>query len=213
MAIADAEGIDAVSMRRVAADLGAGTMTLYHYVKSKSELEALMDDLILSEMLVDSSALTTGWRDALTAIAHQTRDTLIRHPWAVYGMGGGGMSPNALRHFEQSLAAVDGTGLPGTAKVELIELIDDFVCGFVAKTDIEPGAESLSDETMRAIAGYLDTQLDTGHFPQVAKLLGGADRAGALRRLFGGMSTPDERFARGLGQLLDGVAVAVDRGI
>ena len=62
IAVADAEGIDAVSMRRVAAELGLGTMTLYHYVRGKDELLDLMSDAILGGQLVDEAELPTGWR-------------------------------------------------------------------------------------------------------------------------------------------------------
>src|SRR4030095_7141009 len=63
--IADAEGVDAVTMRRVAAELGAGTMTLYHYVRNKRELTALMDDAIMGELLVPEDELAEGWREGL----------------------------------------------------------------------------------------------------------------------------------------------------
>src|SRR5262249_21982259 len=65
LAIADAEGMEAVSMRRVAADLGAGTMTLYHYVRTKDELIALMDDAIVGEVLLPDDELPRGWRAAM----------------------------------------------------------------------------------------------------------------------------------------------------
>ena len=67
-------------MRRLAAELGAGTMTLYHYVHSKDDLIALMEDAIMGELLVPDGQLPTDWRQALTAIAHRTRATFRRHP-------------------------------------------------------------------------------------------------------------------------------------
>src|SRR4029453_10963234 len=82
LAIADAEGIQAVTMRRLAAELGAGTMTLYHYVRSKDDLVALMEDAIMGELLVPDDQLPTDWRQALTAIAPRTRATFPRHPRA-----------------------------------------------------------------------------------------------------------------------------------
>ena len=73
LAVADSEGIDAVSMRRVAQELGAGTMTLYHYVRTKSDLLDLMDDSIMAEVLVPDDELSSNWREALTAIAKRSQ--------------------------------------------------------------------------------------------------------------------------------------------
>src|SRR6185436_15098966 len=73
LAIADAEGFEAVSMRRVASELGAGTMTLYHYVRNKDELIELMDDAMMSELIVPDDEMPSDWREALTAIARRSR--------------------------------------------------------------------------------------------------------------------------------------------
>src|SRR5690242_11749769 len=83
LAIADTEGFAAVSMRRIAGELGAGTMTLYYYVRTKDELIALMDDAIMAEVLIPTEAFPTHWYDALTAIALRTWDVLVRHPWVL----------------------------------------------------------------------------------------------------------------------------------
>src|SRR5919106_1174181 len=72
IAIADAEGYEAVSMRRIAAELGAGTMTLYHYVQNKDELVALIADTIMSEIVVPDDELPDGWREGMAEIARRT---------------------------------------------------------------------------------------------------------------------------------------------
>jgi AcrR family transcriptional regulator len=138
MAIADTEGVQAVTMRRLAAELG--TMTLYHYVGSKTDLIALMEDAIMGELLVPDDQQPSDWRQALTAIASRTRDSFRRHPWALTGMRDTGLSPHALPHFEQSLAAVAvaGTGLDPAARLELIASVDDYVAGFVLKATWSP---------------------------------------------------------------------------
>jgi len=215
LAIADADGIEAVTMRRVAAELDAGTMTLYHYVKSKAELIALMHDAIMAEQLVPEGELPGDWRQALTAIAHRTRAMFRRHPWAASGLeagggGGGAAGPHALRHFEQSLAAVATTGLPAEDRLDLIAMIDDYVAGFVLKTDLEPGLEDVPPEAAPAVAEYLDQHLGTGEYPHIEALLGDGDRWTALARLAAAYPA-DERFERGLARLLDGVAQEVAR--
>src|SRR5262249_6534159 len=95
--IADAEGIDAVSMRRVAAELGAGTMSLYYYVQSKDELLDLMQDEMLGEVLVPDGELPGEWRAALTAIAMRSFAAFARHPWAIEAPPSA-PGPNVMRH-------------------------------------------------------------------------------------------------------------------
>jgi AcrR family transcriptional regulator len=210
LAIADAEGIQAVSMRRIAGELGAGTMTLYHYVHSKNDLMALMEDTIMGELLVPNGELPSDWREALTAIARRTRATFRRHPWALTGMRGAGMSPHALGHFEQSLAAVATTGLDAAARLDLIAMVDDYVAGFVLKSDLEPALDAIPPDIARAAADYLEAQLQTGHYPHTQEMLGKGDRLAALARL-AAASTNDERFERGLARLLSGVALDLPR--
>ncbi len=129
LAIADTEGFAAVSMRRVAAELGAGTMTLYYYVRTKDELVALMDDALMAEVLVPDDELPSHWYDALTAVALRTWDILTRHPWALHSLQNAPAGPNAMRHFEQSLAALAGTDLDAPDKFQLLAMVDDYVHG------------------------------------------------------------------------------------
>src|SRR5260370_27360448 len=84
LGIADQEGFEAVSMRRVAQELKVGTMSLYYYVKTKGDLIAAMDDALMSEALLPS--LPKGWRRAMTEIAKRTHAVYIRHPWALVAM-------------------------------------------------------------------------------------------------------------------------------
>jgi len=214
LAIADTEGIDAVTMRRVATELGAGTMTLYHYVRSKADLLALMHDAIMGEQLVPPGELPGEWRAALTTVARRARATFRRHPWAVTGAAGGGSGaggPGALEHFEQSLAAVAGTGLPAAERIELIALVDDYVSGFVLKSDLEPGLEAIPADAVPAIAAYFEEQLATGRYPHTAAVAGpDADRWARLAEILAS-STADARFERGLALLLDGVEARIAR--
>src|SRR4051812_34638284 len=83
IAIADAEGFEAVSMRRIATELGAGTMTLYYYVRTKDELIALMDDAIMGELIIPDDEPPDGWRDGLSEIARRTHGLFLKHPWSL----------------------------------------------------------------------------------------------------------------------------------
>ena len=204
LAIADAEGFEAVSIRRVAAALGAGTMSLYRYISAKSDLVALMDDAILGESLVPDGELPADWREALAMIARRTRDALLRHPWAVQALQGragaaqdGSFGPNGLRHFEQSLAAVAGAPLDGAAKLDLLTIVDDYVFGHVLRA----GEVQAREGRQAAVAGYLESQLGTGRFPQLEQLA----RDPAARSL-ADPGRLGQRFERGLRALLDGAA-------
>jgi AcrR family transcriptional regulator len=101
LVIADREGLESVSMRRVAAELGVGTMSLYHHVADKEELLHAMADAIGEEMLIPGE-VPADWREALRQIALRTRDTFLRHPWLLdVGTERPIPTRNTLRHIEQ----------------------------------------------------------------------------------------------------------------
>jgi AcrR family transcriptional regulator len=206
--IADADGFEAVSMRRVARELRAGTMSLYHYVRNKDELLSLMFDLLMGELVVADDELAGGWRQALTAIARATRKGLKEHPWIFEAMGQpAGSGPNGLRHFEQSMAAVGELSAPPRDRIELVTLVDDFVFGFALREVLQAiyDAEGDPDMAEPGIA-FFESQLATGDYPNVSKLLRGDVRTGIQRLMesFSGEKANDRRFERGLKALLDG---------
>ena len=120
---ADAEGLEAVSMARVAAKLGFTTMSLYRHVASKEELLQLMwngsaqgaEDLVLKG---------DGWRARLRMWAMVQRDMIDRHPWITQmPMAAPPMAPNSMLFVERGLEAMDGTGLADADKLRVIGLI------------------------------------------------------------------------------------------
>ena len=209
LGIADREGFDAVTMRRVASELGAGTMSLYHYVRSRDDLVALMDDALMAEALVPPGELPTGWRDALIAVARRTRAALVGHPWALVALQSSQFGPSAMRHFEQSLAAVDDTGLAPAAKFELLSLVDDYVFGNVlhaSEARVRMKVAGSNPEIVSAMIEFGLAQLRTGEFPHMSALLGDADprdRASAPGPAMDEKSLNDQ-FERGLQAVLDG---------
>lgn len=208
LAIADTEGFEAVSIRRVAAELGAGTMSLYRYISAKADLVALMDDAIMGESLIPGGQLPAGWREALAMIAHATRDTLLRHPWAVQALQGrnaaaqdGPFGPNGLRHFEQSLAAVATAPLDTAARLDLLAIIDDYVFGHVIRAGEQQARAAGTAGHAAAITEYIQGQISTGQFPHLSKLA----RDPAAQAI-ADPDKLDQRFERGLQALLDGAA-------
>jgi AcrR family transcriptional regulator len=213
IAIADAEGFEAVSMRRIAGELGSGTMTLYHYVRGKDELIALVSDAIMGEILIPDDELPDGWREGLAELARRTREIFRRHPWIVEHMGEGDPSstgPSVLRHVEQTLAVTARTGLDWDKQMELASIVDDYVFGHAMRAyhGARFGREGEPDEHRDAMIAYLTEQLATGDYPHL-KALTGDDPAAAFARI-GHLTSDEERFERGLQTLLDGLEAWVE---
>jgi AcrR family transcriptional regulator len=161
LAIADAEGFAAVSMRRVARDLGVGTMSLYYYAESKAELISAMDDALMAEVIVPT--LPEDWREALAAIALRTRAVFVRHPWALSSMQSASPGVNAMLHMEQCLKALVKTSMTTEEKLTLLALVDDFVFGYTLR-------ETAGDPVVDIDAAR--KRLATGAFPELTKAFG-----------------------------------------
>lgn len=198
LAIADQEGLEAVSMRRVAQRLGAGAMTLYSYVANKDDLLDLMADAVMGELVVPD--LSDDWREAVRQIARRTRAIFLAHPWlAEAGGGRGSPGPNALLHFEQSLQAVSGLGLDHAQRLAVISAVDDYVFGYVHREvemerERERGGMS-HDEHVESIRPWIEDMIATGRFPHLERYMEE-----------GGLPPADRRLEEGLDWLLDGIA-------
>ncbi|WP_371581346.1 TetR/AcrR family transcriptional regulator [Streptomyces sp. NBC_01314] len=169
--LADAGGLDAVSMRHVAAELGCGTMSLYNYVPRKEDLYELMVDAVGGEHeLWEPSG---DWRADMRRVAHQTRDLLRRHPWMprlmspVYGF-----SPNAMRYLEHCMACMDPLDAPYGAKMQLLGMLNGCVTTYVAnELAAAERVRSLpwSEEQENAVRiAYLGSRIASGEFPRLA---------------------------------------------
>ncbi len=215
--IADAEGFAAVTMKRIAADLGAGTMTLYYYVRNKADVVALMQDAILADILIPDEELPDRWRDAMAAVARRTRQVLMAHPWSLSSLNEAQFGPNAMRHFEQSLAAVAGTGLPAQARFELMAIVDDYVSGNALH-----GVEALTRARAAAadpalVAAALEyglAQVRAGEFPELTAIYTESVARQDTEPPGPPMTeaTLDSQFERGLAALLDGIAARMNIG-
>jgi AcrR family transcriptional regulator len=206
LAIADSDGFEAVSMRRVAAELGAGTMTLYHYIRTKDELIDLMDDAIMGEVVVPAGELPTAWRPALATLARRSREAFLRHPWALRALRGARGGPNGMRHFEQSLAAVAELDLDTREKLELISIVDDYVFGFVFRSgELEAVfSETLHEELIAELLPHFEAQIRSGGYPHIEALFGESSTLEVWTMIVDTM-TAESRFEKGLALLLDGI--------
>jgi AcrR family transcriptional regulator len=189
--IADRDGIEAVSMRRVARELGVGAMTLYHHVVDKDELVELMADSISAEMLVPEP-FPDGWRAAMREIAHRTRDTFARHPWLIRTVGEDShLTLNGLRHIEQSLRAVAELGdeLGG----RILFAVDEYTFGFVLRELVIGGPDEGGPERF-VLPPRLQEAVDAGELPLVSRWMATGPA----------LELPADRFEVGLEALFDG---------
>jgi AcrR family transcriptional regulator len=206
VALADAEGLAALSMRRVAAELGVATMTLYTHVPGKGELVDLMLDAVLGELYPDEAATTSGhWRDRLTAVARANWDLFVRHPWALHvATGRPPLGPNLMAKYERELRAVDGLGLSELQMDLLVTVVNGFVRGTVGgvqeKAEAERATGITDDQWWAATEPYLSAVFDAERFPTAARVgpVAGAELQAAY--------DPRRTFDFGLQVLLAGVA-------
>ena len=202
--VADAEGFAAVSMRRLAAELDAGTMTLYHYVRTKDELLTLVFDAVLGEVVLpEDQELPEDWRDAVTLIAHRSLAAVRRHPWMLDINDDPGIGPNSVRHFDQTMRAVAKMGGTLQDQLDLVFAVDEFVFGFALLernnfVHDEPGTD-------RKMIAYVDSLIDSGNYPKLQEMSDAMGTAALWHRIHE-HGRDRRRFDRSLRRLLDGFA-------
>ncbi|WP_028922723.1 TetR/AcrR family transcriptional regulator [Pseudonocardia acaciae] len=175
VALADREGVGALSMRKVAAELGVGTMSLYRYVPGKSELIDLMLDHVYGEPDTLVEHRGKPWRTVMELVARGTWEIYRDHPWLLQvNQARPILGPNALAGFDFALAALDGLGLTGQERVALIVTLDNFVTGTARTYTLARQASQetgISDEDFWAAQEpILEQAMATGAYPQVAAL-------------------------------------------
>jgi len=202
--IASRDGLDAVSMSRVATELGASTMSLYRYVNAKDELVKLMIDAAWGPPPDDEPGV--GWRAALSRWAWGMRTAFQRHPWAArVPITGLPVLPNEVAWFEQALADLDDSGLAEAEKASVIMLVSGYVRTLATlEADLEAAVRAAGvspDEWMAAYPRMLVKLADPGRYPALAKFIA----AGVFDRA----DEPDDEFIFGLERILDGIQVLV----
>ncbi|HEX5264605.1 MAG TPA: TetR/AcrR family transcriptional regulator C-terminal domain-containing protein [Phenylobacterium sp.] len=203
IALADAEGLDALSMRRVAEMLQLSPMSLYTYVPSKGELLDLMLDHVVGE--IDEPKPGEGdWRAQVTQLARARWQTAQRHPWVLQaGMRRPPLGPNVLAKAEAALRAVDGLGLSETEMDQVTALIADYVRGAVRAAldaaEIERDRGMTDEQWWSQQGPLLAGLIDRTRYPTTVRI-GEAYKAGLMPR-------PDRQrnFEFGLQRVLDGI--------
>lgn len=203
--LADHEGIDALSMRRLAQELGVGTMSLYRYVPSKKELLDLMLDAVVGPSLERCSAPARGWREFLTATAHEGRKMYLGHPWALQtNWSRPVLGPSSVADLELFMSGVNGLPLSDQEKMSLVTALDSYVLGTVRQELMWQEAATESGITHEEFWEYqlpaLERAMASGRFPTMAAL--GEDT-------FDG--DWEESFEFGLTLFLDGLEKMIQR--
>jgi AcrR family transcriptional regulator len=206
MAVADAEGVEAISMRRIARELGAGVMSLYWHVASKEELQDLMLESVEAEIQLPEPS--GDWRADMRTFARNTRAALLRHQWAVDFRGFRPPSgPNDARNAERVFAILDGLGLDGRMTVMVTMAVGTYVIGAVLR---ETQEMRFQRETEQAMAGmtaeeivalreeFAQRVLSSGQYPHIACFIEEDVDPDSP-------DTRDERFEFGLDCILDGI--------
>lgn len=205
IAIADAEGAEALSMRRIAQVLTVGTMSLYWHISSKERLLDLMRDMLMAEVVVPGPS--GDWRADLRAIAVSVRDMLRRHRWLMDFTGGRPpLGPSTLLWMESALATLDVLKLDWETGLRVLESVTTYVTGAVLREVQEARVREVEREIeahqhgdlIQARRAWRDRLDAAGMFPRFVQFLdAGIDPDAA--------ETVDARFEFGLDCLLDGI--------
>jgi AcrR family transcriptional regulator len=199
--LADRDGIDGLSMRRVAAELGVGTMSLYRYVPGKSELLALMLDKVGAPG--EAASAGSSWRQVVEAAAQGTYVLYLTHPWLLQvNWTRPVLGPNSVASLEIYVRGLRGLGLTSQEQIAVVTMVDAYVVGH-ARQRIQYEAATVqsgfSDEEFWAQQyPYLEKAMLSGRYPAMAALDESAFTLGW-----------EEGFTFGLARILDGLAALI----
>ncbi|MCP2339395.1 TetR/AcrR family transcriptional regulator [Actinomadura rupiterrae] len=201
--IADAEGLEAATMRRIATEIGAGAMSLYRYVPSRDDLLELTADRLMGE--IDLDGVPSGdWRADLTRYADGLRAMWLRHPW-IAGVNRSlpGFGPNQLQLIERVMGVLD-PHVPVDENLALMAILNGYVEG-AARDEVTTAEEirrsGLSEDAWAARdLPYIQRLVESGRYPVFTKIAMDARQPRMSR---------DEQFRHGLARVLDCIEAAL----
>jgi len=202
-ALADEDGLAALSMRRIAAELGVATMSLYQRVRGKEELLVLMLDAVFARFPPPTPPPGANWRVRVELIARTQWACYQRHPWApgLMSMSRPQNAPHGMLHTEALLRAFTGFGLDSTTLMHAAVAVAGYVRGCAINLEVEQRAEQdtglTADQWMRATQPAFEAVMAAGGFPLLTAI--GEEPEIDM--------DPNSLFEFGLGRLLDGFAV------
>ncbi len=194
LALADAEGLAATTMRRVATAIGTAPASLYRYVANRDELLNLMADAAVSEMSLTDLPSGAGWQVDILTLAERVRALYRRHPWlidlAARGPGKSGIGPSTVDYIEGGVAALSELTVPARTKLEAVAMLTGVVGLFVR--DELAGGGNVSEQAQAANAAYLGSIVAAGNHPHLAAVMMQA----ASDPTAGGSPDPGDVFKR-----------------
>lgn len=200
--IADTEGLDCVSIRRLAGRLGVAPMALYRYVSSKEEIFELMVDAVHAGG-VDFGATSGDWRAVMRATAHGSRATMLRHPWLgrVSSQVVTALTPSQLASAERALAALDGLDLDADTMMAIFDTVIAYARGATAREvvlleNMKREGWQTGDDVRDALAPHMIWHMRTGRYPTFQQWAREAKRKDDV----------EWRFDFGLDCVLNGIA-------
>ncbi len=194
--IADEDGMEAVSIRRVASSIGSGAASLYRYVKSHDELVELMLDAISGEYELSTTKLgNASPRRVLLDLAQQGRRIMKKHPWsAPLLLSQPSLGPQSLAYLDHALAALRQTSLNAAAKLRTVAMLTAVTSAFV-QNELSTVSRTTSDAAGRAV--YVSKVLATGNYPALAAVMSEEQLS----------DNPDDVFHQIIGTYLDGAGL------
>jgi AcrR family transcriptional regulator len=200
IALADSEGLAAVSMRRIAGVLDARVMSLYTHVASKDDLLDLMFEELAGRCIVRRQG-AEAWPDAVRRMARRWREVAMAHPWSVELLGRRArVGPQTLRLLDSWIAAVDTMTATLPQKWAAVSTVNDYVVGYVvrecAQRAVVPAEPDAAREWQATMNAYLDRMAGSGDYPHIATLLGV------------GFGRLPDNFETGLDHVITGIAAA-----
>ena len=208
--LADTEGLSALSMRRIANELGVTTMALYRYVPSKAELLDVMLDRVHGEMRRPDES-TGGWREQLELSAREEWDLYVRHSWVLQvAFSRPPLGPNVLGAYEATLRAVAHIGLPNEDALFVVDLVSEYTQGSARATvnaaQVVRDTGITDEQWWETRASIMEDIFDSGNFPTIAQIYSeeGFDEPNAVTR-------HQTSFEFGLQRVLDGIELYVQR--
>ena len=164
VAVADAAGIAALTIRSLASELGVRPMSVYHYVASKDEILDGIVDLVFSEIDLPESG--SDWQSQMRRRASSARQALRRHPWAIGLMESrANPGPATLRHHDATLATLRGAGFSVAMTAHAYALLDSYVYGFA----LQEASLPFNPQTVTEAAEAIMQQL-AGEYPHFVEM-------------------------------------------
>lgn len=202
----DAEGLEALSMRKLGTRLGAGATSLYRHVANKDELIELVLDEVYGELRAPTVSGPDSWREGTAECAHAVRAMILRHPWTATVLGGAGtayLGPNLMRLTEGMLAMLESAGFTLEEANGAITTVVAYVIGM---TSAEAAVLTMITRSGRTETEWVEQVLPAAQqaaadYPRLSALYASHARQDPQR-------TREEEFGKGLQRILDGLAAA-----